>query len=100
MDNDDQRQALIDYMYQIFLREGTTEYALMINFELGMQAKIPLSNADKLGSPDFPLPFSFIYGDDDWVPLTDDGASQKLVENHNLNEKNSNADLYLRSTPS
>ena len=82
VENEDQREAVIDYMYQIFLRKGTTEYALMVNFELGMQAKIPLSNPEKLGRTDFPIPFSFVYGDDDWVPLTDDGASKRLIEAH------------------
>jgi len=63
-------------MYQICLRQGTTEYALMVNFEHGLQAKVPLSNQDKLGRPDFPVPFSFVYGDADWVPSVDEGASE------------------------
>ena len=41
-----------------------------------------MSNPEKLGRTDFPIPFSFVYGDDDWVPLTDDGASKRLIEAH------------------
>ena len=81
---------MVEYMYQIFARRGTTEYAIMINFELGMQAKIPLSNHDVLGNPNYPVPISFVYGDNDWVPRTDEGASKRLIDNNKLNGKSWN----------
>ena len=39
-----------------------------------------MSLPEKLGKPDFPVPFSFIYGDMDWVARIDDGASLRLIE--------------------
>ena len=49
------------------MRDGTTEYAPMVNFDLSLTAKLPLGIRDKLGSENFNLPISFIYGDNDWV---------------------------------
>ena len=40
-----------------------------------LQAKIPLSKQNKLGRKDFPLKFSFIYADDDFINAFDHGAS-------------------------
>jgi len=54
-------------MLQIFLREGTTEYAPMVNFTLTLQAHIALGEKDKFVNSNYPLPVSFIYGDHDWV---------------------------------
>ena len=65
--NCEEKQAIIDYMYQIVMREGTTEYAIHIMFNPGLQAHLPLGARDKLGSPEFPIPISFIYGDSDWT---------------------------------
>jgi len=62
----------------------------MVNFDLGMQAKVPLSNQDKLGNPEFSVPFSFVYGDDDWVPFTDEGTSEKLVANNQFSKDSGN----------
>jgi len=39
----------------------------MVNFNMNLQAHLPLGTADKLANSRFPLPMSFIYGDDDWV---------------------------------
>jgi hypothetical protein len=39
----------------------------MVEFEPGIQARIPLSNKDKLCKDNFPLAISFIYGELDWV---------------------------------
>jgi hypothetical protein len=64
---EDHKKTLVDYMYQISMREGTTEYAPMINFSLTLKAHLPLGIKEKLMNPDFPLPITFIYGDNDWV---------------------------------
>ena len=63
----DQKQSVIDYLYQIFMRNGTTEYAPMINFNQTLQAYIPLGTSRKLANKNFDVPISFIYGDNDWV---------------------------------
>lgn len=67
VETDNQREAVTNYMYQIFMRPGTTEYALMILFNLGLLAHLPLGTKEKLLSPDFPIAVSFIYGENDWV---------------------------------
>lgn len=70
-----QRDALIEFFCEIFRRPATTEYGLMINFDINMQPKVPLSHPSKLGRPDFPIPFSFFYGYNDWVLMLDEGSS-------------------------
>ena len=54
-------------MHQVFMRDGSTEYAIFICFELGMYAVNPLELENRLGTPNFELPVSFIYGDRDWM---------------------------------
>ena len=61
------------------MREGTTEYALKNMFEIPLLAHEPLNKIDKLGNPNFQIAFSFVYGDDDWVGVLDEGASLALV---------------------
>lgn len=80
VEDDNQRQAVIDYMFQIFMRKGTTEYALAVMFEQTLMGKVPLGNDDRLGSLDFQLPFTFIYGDGDWVKTADQGFSEQLIQ--------------------
>ena len=67
--------VLLDYMHQIFMREGSTEYALFIQFELGMWAINPLETRERLGS--LPIPVSFFYGDRDWM---DYRGGQRVIE--------------------
>ena len=64
------------------MRRGTTEYALGVNFKLdgGIVAHLPLGADDKLLNPNFDLPFSFIYGDYDWVMNMDEGFSKLVVQ--------------------
>mmetsp|Transcript_5603 Transcript_5603/g.9648 ORF Transcript_5603/g.9648 Transcript_5603/m.9648 type:complete len:88 (+) Transcript_5603:817-1080(+) len=50
----------------------------MVLFEVGFHAKVSLSN--ELGKSDFPVPFSFIYGDQDWVKQVDEGSTERLLE--------------------
>lgn len=49
------------------MREGSTEYAIFICFELGLWAVNPLESQKRLGNPEFALPVSFYYGDSDWM---------------------------------
>ena len=65
--DDQAKDAVRDYLYQIIMRPGTTEYAIMVNFDIGLVCKIPLEDASKLSNPDLPFAVSFIYGDNDWV---------------------------------
>jgi hypothetical protein len=48
--------------------------AIMVEFEAGIQARVPLTNKDKLCNPNFPLPISFIYGEHDWTLRLDKDA--------------------------
>ena len=66
-------------MYQIIMRNGTTEYAIHLMFNANLHAHLPLGAKDKLGSPNFPIPVSFYYGDDDWVKFVDEEWGQKCV---------------------
>ena len=53
------------------MRDGTSEYALLVCFTNGIQAHLPLGTEEKLASPDFPVPLSVIIGENDWVKLCD-----------------------------
>jgi hypothetical protein len=58
------------------MRDGSTEYGIQVEFELGqvLQAYIPLSACDRLAQRDFPVPITFIYGDLDWTLRVDGEA--------------------------
>ena len=77
-----QHDTIKDYMYQIFMRRGTTEYALMLFFEPFMVCSIPLGATDRLGSPNAPIAVSFVYGDKDWVVSLEEDGPKDLVNNH------------------
>jgi hypothetical protein len=47
----------------------------MVLFDCALQARLPLSDKERLGNPNFPIPFSIIYGDNDWVLRIDDNQS-------------------------
>jgi hypothetical protein len=64
------------------MRESLSECALMVLFDCALQAKLPLSDKERLGNPNFPIPFSIIYGDNDWVLRIDDNQSQDLINNN------------------
>jgi hypothetical protein len=57
------------------MRRGTTEYAIMLMFNPTLTAELPLGTKDKLGNPEFPVPISFFYGDEDWVVNVDEDAA-------------------------
>jgi len=60
----EERESLKEYFKEIFLRPGSTEYALYVCFNLGMRAKVALESEKRLGRTN--LPITFIYGDKDW----------------------------------
>ena len=62
------------------MRPGTTEYSLQVMFDPALQAYHPLGTDQKLASPNFPVPISFIYGEEDWMLQVDDDAAQICVE--------------------
>jgi hypothetical protein len=64
------------------MREGTQEMALLINFDSGIHAYLPLGVASKLANPNFPVPISIVLGETDWVKICDDGASEEIVNNN------------------
>jgi len=81
VDNESQAEAVRDYMYQIFMRPGTTEFALMICFSLGLYSNVvPLGHETKLANKEFPIPISFVYGDEDWVRRVDSDYGKIVVE--------------------
>lgn len=66
-----------NYLYQILLREGTTEYALFRQFDYGLHAFRPLAGDDRLGGLNaVPFPISVVFGDRDWM---DTRGSAKIV---------------------
>lgn len=73
---EEEREALQYYLYQIFMREGSTEYALFVCFTLGMYPVNSVGTETRLRNPDYPLPISFFYGDRDW---TDHRAGERVV---------------------
>lgn len=77
------------YLYQINLRHGSSEYALFTYFEFIMVARHGLESPLKLGNKDIPFPISFFYGDNDWMDID---AGQRVV-NKNKNQKESK--LYI-----
>ncbi len=64
------------------MRKGTSEYALMVLFDLRLQAHHPLGTENKLCNPCFPLNFSFVYGDSDWVRSIDLDYARYCVESN------------------
>lgn len=81
-DSIDMREQVTRYIYQIFQRRGTSEHALMICFNFSLQPHLPLGTAEKLNSPDFPIPVSFIYGSDDWTRVVDQDFGKEIVANN------------------
>ncbi len=59
------------------MREGSTEYAIFVCFELGMWAINPLIDEERLSNPELNLPISFFYGDLDWM---DSNPGHQIVE--------------------
>ena len=58
---------------------GTSEYAVQVEFEFGLQARGPLSGPNKLGQENFPIPVSFLYGVLDWTVKVDGDAYKSII---------------------
>ena len=59
-------------MFQIFMRPGTTEFAMMICFEIALYCKLkPLGHPEMLANPNLPFDVSFIYGTTDWMRMVE-----------------------------
>ena len=59
------------------MRDGSTEYAVFILFELGMFPIHPLESEERLGSVE--IPQSFFYGEKDWMDKA--GAERIMAKN-------------------
>ena len=66
---------MVDYMFQIFMREGTTEYGIMVMFDSSLHAIYPLHEDLSNCS----MPVSFIYGSRDWTKLLDNNTAEDIV---------------------
>ena len=73
-----EKEICADYIFHLFMREGTSEYALLVMFTQGIQAHEPLGTPDKLASPEFPIPISYILGDVDWVRFCDQHDTENV----------------------
>ena len=56
----------------------------MINFDNNMMAYLPLGTKDKLCSPSFNIPISFIYGDIDWIRIYERQYGAEVVKVNKL----------------
>ena len=65
------------------MRDGSTEYAIFICFEVGLWAKNPLESENRLGNPEFTLPVSFYYGDSDWM---DERGGKRIVNKNKFKD--------------
>ena len=81
-----------EYLYQILLREGTTEYALFRQFSPDLHAYKPLCGDDRLGGEHaIPFPVSIVFGDKDWMDTR--GSVRIVKRNQFFHEGKSN--LYI-----
>lgn len=76
---------MLEYMQQILMKEGSSEYAIFICFKLGMYAVNPLETVERLGNPELPIPISFFYGDLDWM---DPNGGRRILEKNRFSEQN------------
>lgn len=67
-------------MYQILMRDGTTEIAPMIALNFFMQAFNALGEERNLAQNDYPIPISFIYGENDWVHILEEGTAEEILK--------------------
>ena len=81
------------------MREGSTEYAIFICFEIGMFAHNPLESVERLGNPNLEIPVSFYYGDIDWMDIEGGNRVVEINKFKDLSKvykiKNSDHHMYL-----
>ena len=73
-------QALHDYFYHLFMKEGSSEYCLMMLFDSDLHPYLPLMVPSKLQNPSISFPVSIIVGEDDWVQLKMFDAGKQCVK--------------------
>ena len=88
----EQLEIVVDYLYQIIMRKGTTEQAMPLLFNVGIQCKTPIGNRLKASG----LDCSFIYGDEDWVRLVDEDWSKNVSEKFYL-VKSSGHNMHMEN---
>ena len=71
--------ALHNYFFQLFMREGTSEYAIMMLFTDELIAHSPLFTPSKLAQPGFPVPVSIVVGEHDWVTRQLKDTGENLI---------------------
>ena len=67
----------------MMMSPSTSDRGLILAFNQGCVAALPLGAPDKLGDPDFPIPVSYIYGETDWARYVDEAYSKKVAESQN-----------------
>jgi len=78
------------------MRKGTTEKIIHRCFYSSLHPLLPLGAPDRLGTPDFPVPISFFYGDKDWT-LYDDEKVPKFVYGQNRKKHGSKSSYVIIS---
>ena len=72
------------------MRKAHFELAMERMFDINtvdsLQADYPLSAEQFLGSSDFKLAFSIVFGDDDYMEAIDHGEGEKLVKSKNRDD--------------
>lgn len=56
-----------EYLFQILLRQSSTEYALFMQVDPGLHAHVPLDHEEQLRNSELPFPISVVYGEIDWM---------------------------------
>lgn len=75
--NEEEKECLAEYLFQILLRPASTEAALFVQFDCGLHAISPLASPEKLLNPTLPFPISFVFGSTDWM---DSRGSREIVK--------------------
>lgn len=74
------------------MQKGLTEKSITVQFDVSLQnliyAKIPLTSPTKLGNIGFQVPFSIVFGEDDFMNPIDHGASRDLINSKRLGGQN------------
>lgn len=79
-ETEEENLAMVEYLFQILLREGTTEFALFRQFSIGLHAHKPLAADDRLGGAQTVLfPISIVFGDRDWMDTR--GSTRIIMRN-------------------
>ena len=94
------RNEMIDYLYQIGLRKGTTEYAINVTYDFQYNCLSPVGGPDHLGDVNFPIDVSYIYGEKekDWVRDLEEDFAKGLVEARFKAKQSSKSQFHICPT--